>query len=66
MFIPTTMMLSNFYLSYASQLAKLTEEDMNIVPNFRMLGGQPVTKKSLTAAFGLKFDIHKVKVVISR
>ncbi|KAH1164195.1 hypothetical protein GYH30_002299 [Glycine max] len=43
------------------RLAKLTEEDMNIVPNFRMLGGQPVTKKSLTAAFGLKFDIHKKK-----
>ncbi|KAG5144598.1 hypothetical protein JHK84_030141 [Glycine max] len=43
------------------RLAKLTEEDMNVVHNMRMLGGQPVTKKKLTTAFGLKFDIHKKK-----
>jgi len=58
-------MLSNFYLSCDSQLAKLTEEDMSVVHNLRMLGGQPVAKKSVTSAFGLKFEIRKVMVVIS-
>ncbi|TKY70865.1 SNARE-interacting protein KEULE [Spatholobus suberectus] len=43
------------------KVAKLTEEDMSVVHNLRLLGGQPVTKKSLTAAFGLMFDIHKKK-----
>ncbi|WVZ10237.1 hypothetical protein V8G54_014767 [Vigna mungo] len=43
------------------RLAKLTEEDMSVVHNLRMLGGQPVAKKSMTSAFGLKFEIHKKK-----
>ncbi|KAJ1416045.1 Sec1-like protein [Sesbania bispinosa] len=43
------------------KVAKLTDEDMNAVNNLRMLGVQPDTKKSLTTAFGLKFDIHKKK-----
>ncbi|QCD91593.1 SNARE-interacting protein KEULE-like [Vigna unguiculata] len=43
------------------RLAKLTEEDMSVVHNFRMLGGQPVAKKSKTSGFGLKFEIHKKK-----
>ncbi|XP_027359932.1 SNARE-interacting protein KEULE-like isoform X2 [Abrus precatorius] len=43
------------------KVARLTEEDMNVVHNLRMLGGQPETKKSLTTAFSLKFDIHKKK-----
>ncbi|KAL9328001.1 hypothetical protein ACSQ67_003004 [Phaseolus vulgaris] len=47
------------------RLAKLTEEDMSVVHNLRMLGGQPVAKKSVTSAFGLKFEIRKVMVVIS-
>ncbi|XP_017427923.1 SNARE-interacting protein KEULE-like isoform X2 [Vigna umbellata] len=42
------------------RLAKLTEEDMSVVHNLRMLGGQPVAKKSMTSAFGLKFEIHKL------
>jgi len=65
LFLSTAMMLSNFYLLCASQLAKLTEEDMSVVHNFRMLGGQPVAKKSKTSGFGLKFEIHKVMTVIS-
>lgn len=49
------------------KLARLTDEDMSIVNNFRMLGGQPETKKGLTTrkvltgALGLKFDIQKKK-----
>ncbi|XP_061357818.1 SNARE-interacting protein KEULE-like isoform X1 [Gastrolobium bilobum] len=43
------------------KVAQLTDEDMNAVNNLRMLVGQQDTKKSLTSAFGLKFDIHKVK-----
>lgn len=38
---------------------------MSVVHNLRMLGGQPVAKKSVTSAFGLKFEIRKVMVVIS-
>lgn len=38
---------------------------MNVVNNLRMLGGQPDTKKRSTGAFGLKFEIHKVKVISS-
>ncbi|MED6106852.1 hypothetical protein PIB30_008551 [Stylosanthes scabra] len=41
------------------KVARLTDEDITAVNNLRMLGGQPDTKKSLTAAFGLKFDIQK-------
>ncbi|XP_061357819.1 SNARE-interacting protein KEULE-like isoform X2 [Gastrolobium bilobum] len=43
------------------KVAQLTDEDMNAVNNLRMLVGQQDTKKSLTSAFGLKFDIHKKK-----
>ncbi|XP_052118167.1 SNARE-interacting protein KEULE isoform X1 [Arachis duranensis] len=44
------------------RVARLTDDDITAVNNLRMLGGQPDTKKSLTAAFGgLKFDIHKKK-----
>lgn len=60
------MMLSNFYVSSTFQVARLTDEDMTIVNNLRMLGGQPDTKKRLTGAFGLKFDIQKVKVISSK
>jgi syntaxin-binding protein 1 len=55
-------MLSNFYVSSAFQVARLTDEDMIVVNNLRMLGGQPDTKKRSTGAFGLKFDINKVIV----
>ncbi|XP_039690284.1 SNARE-interacting protein KEULE isoform X3 [Medicago truncatula] len=48
------------------KVARLTDEDMTIVNNLRMLGGQPDTKKRLTGAFGLKFDIQKVKVISSK
>ncbi|RDX85544.1 SNARE-interacting protein KEULE, partial [Mucuna pruriens] len=43
------------------RVAKLTEEDMSVVHNLRMLGGQPVTKKKLTTSFSLNFDIRKKK-----
>ncbi|XP_073220764.1 SNARE-interacting protein KEULE-like isoform X3 [Cicer arietinum] len=43
------------------KVARLTNEDMNVVNNLRMLGGQPNTKKRLTGAFGLKFGIPKKK-----
>ncbi|KAK7252658.1 hypothetical protein RIF29_36764 [Crotalaria pallida] len=43
------------------KVARLTDEDMNVVNNLRMVGGQPDTKKRSTGAFGLKFDIHKKK-----
>ncbi|CAI8589201.1 unnamed protein product [Vicia faba] len=43
------------------KIARLTDEDMNVVNNLRMLGGQPDTKKRSTGAFGLKFDIIKKK-----
>lgn len=59
------IILSNFYLSNVFQVARLTDEDMNVVNNLRMLGGQPDTKKGLTGAFGLKFEIHKVKIISS-
>lgn len=59
------MMLSSFYVSSTFQVARLTNEDMNVVNNLRMLGGQPNTKKRLTGAFGLKFGIPKVKLISS-
>ncbi|KAK4262652.1 hypothetical protein QN277_028188 [Acacia crassicarpa] len=43
------------------KVAKLTSEDMRAVHNLSMLGGQPDTKKSVTGAFALKFDLHKKK-----
>nr|KYP67208.1 SNARE-interacting protein KEULE [Cajanus cajan] len=43
------------------RVAKLTEEDMSVVHNLKMLGVQPVAKKKMTTAFGLKFDIRKKK-----
>ncbi|WJX60408.1 hypothetical protein P8452_45619 [Trifolium repens] len=43
------------------KVARLTDEDMIVVNNLRMLGGQPDTKKRSTGAFGLKFDINKKK-----
>lgn len=57
------MMLCNFFLSNVVQVARLTDEDMKVVHNLRMLGEQPDTKKSLTGAFALKFDINKVKEI---
>ncbi|XP_028762579.1 SNARE-interacting protein KEULE [Neltuma alba] len=43
------------------KVARLTIEDMRAVHNMRMLGAQPDTKKSVTGAFALKFDLHKKK-----
>lgn len=51
--------LSSF--KWVFQVAKLTDEDICAVENLRMLGVQPNTKKSSTRAFGLKFDMNKVK-----
>ena len=59
-FLAPVMVLSNFNFWNALQVAQLKDEDVTALNNLRMLGGQPDTKKSLTAAFGLKFDIHKV------
>lgn len=39
----------------------MTSEDMRAVHNLGMLGVQPDTKKSVTGAFALKFELHKVK-----
>ncbi|CAL0312938.1 unnamed protein product [Lupinus luteus] len=44
------------------KVARLTNEDMVVVNNLRMLGGATdTTKKSSTGAFTLKFDMHKKK-----
>ncbi|XP_054825286.1 SNARE-interacting protein KEULE-like [Prosopis cineraria] len=43
------------------KVARLKSEDMRAVHNLRMLGGQPDTKKSVTGAFALKFDMQKKK-----
>ncbi|GAV79454.1 Sec1 domain-containing protein [Cephalotus follicularis] len=43
------------------KLANLPPDDMNAVNNMRLLGGSSDSKKSSTASFSLKFDIHKKK-----
>ncbi|KAK7307809.1 hypothetical protein VNO77_41198 [Canavalia gladiata] len=48
------------------KVAQLTEEDMDAVHNLRMLGGQLETKKSMTAAFSLKFEIQKKKRAVRK
>lgn len=52
-----------FHLSNPFQVAKLTNEDTIAVNNLRMLGGEPDAKKTLTGAFALKFDMHKVEII---
>lgn len=51
-------------LILASQLAKLPVDDMNAVHNVRLLGGAADTKKSSMSSFSLKFDMHKVDVLV--
>lgn len=43
------------------QLAKLSEEDMIVVNNMRLLAGSSATKKNTSGGFSLKFDNQKKK-----
>ena len=52
------------YFYFHFQLAKLPLEDMNAVNNMRLLAPSSDAKKSSAGAFSLKFDMHKVNVLL--
>ncbi|CAL0326301.1 unnamed protein product [Lupinus luteus] len=58
--LQAAMVLYNIFTFEILLGSEVDNEDMIAVNNLRMLGGAPdTTKKSLTGAFALKFDIHK-------